>query len=71
MTRATPFALLLLVAGCAAPKDSYKSFPRPKYDVRQHARNGTPSVAQKWWKKAWFWQPMGGNNRKGKSIRIR
>lgn len=71
MMRLACILALLGLGGCAAPKDSYKNFPRPKYEVRQHARNGTPSVAQKWWKKAWFWQPMGGNKRKGKSIRIR
>lgn len=72
MMRYSTALLLLLLCSCAAPKDSYKSFPRPKYDVdTKHRRNGVPSVRQTWWSKAWFWQPMGGNKRKGKSIRIR
>lgn len=72
MMRLACILALLGLGGCAAPKDSYKCFPRPKYDVNtKHRRNGVPSVRQTWWSKAWFWQPMGGNKRKGKSIRIR
>lgn len=66
--------ILCMVAfsGCAAPKDSNRSFPRPKYDVSTNTkRNGVPAVRQTWWSKAWFWQRMGGNKRKGKSIRLR
>lgn len=40
--------LLLVLTGCAAPKNSYKRFPEPKYKVRTHARDGVPSVAQTW-----------------------
>lgn len=66
-----PLVLLLLLASCAAPKDSYKNFPRPKYEVRTKARNGTPSVRQTWWSKGWFWQRTTGKKRTGKSIRLK
>lgn len=51
-------ALLALfgLAGCAAPKDSYVHFRKPKYKVRPKARNSTPGVAQTWWSHRWFWQ---------------
>lgn len=62
--------LLLILTGCAAPKNSYKRFPEPKYKVRTHARDGVPSVAQTWWSHLWFWENW-GNKKQGKSIRLR
>lgn len=64
--------LLVVLSGCAAPKDSYKSFPRPKYDVNtKHRRNGVPGVRQTWWIKAWFWQPLTKKQRKAHTIKMR
>jgi hypothetical protein len=48
--------LFFALAGCAAPKDSHKHFHKPKYNVREHARPGTPAVTQRWWSRMWFWQ---------------
>ncbi len=63
--------LMLLATGCAAPKDSHKSFPRPKYELRPNARNGTPAVTQRWWSRGWFWQPTTARKRKPKTIRLK
>lgn len=51
--------LASLVDGCAAPKDSAKHFPRPKYHVEtKRVRQGRASVAQTWWSHLWFWQRL-------------
>ena len=62
---------LSLLAGCAAPKDSYKQFSQPKYKIREHARDGMPAVSQTWWKSLWFWQRTGQKSRNGSAIRLR
>jgi len=62
---------LLLLCSCATAKDSNKHFSRPKYKVREHARDGVPAVAQTWWSSWWFWQRNSTRKPAGSSIRLR
>jgi hypothetical protein len=51
--------LAIVLAACTAPRDSASRFGERKYKVREHARDGQPSVRQTWWKRHWFWeQPL-------------
>lgn len=72
MLRPLLLALLLpVLSSCATAKDSNKHFSKPKYKVREHARDGVPAVSQTWWSSWWFWQPLSGKRQTGKSIRLR
>lgn len=52
------FSLIAMLAGGCAPKDTTRTFSRPKYEVSTHhtTRNGRAAVRQKWHKRWWFWQ---------------
>lgn len=51
--------LLMALSACAAPRGAHEHFDKPKYKIRERARDGRPNVSQRWFSRWWFWQNPG------------